>query len=249
MRILKIVIYLTLAGMSAPLFAGHAEDDWPEPVKPYRTGQILFDRLEITRTDNDESLIVWDMLAWYGGDRNRLYFKSEGKNERGDGEPSELESAEILASRLIAPFWEIQGGVGTRGSMASGADRENYLVFSLFGTAPYRFEMDNSVTVNEDGDIAASIEAEYDIRLSQVSYLQPRLELKAALTDAEAYDRPSGFNDIRVGLRYRYELSREFAPYIGVYWSRSLGNKADLIRDQGGDESETGVVVGVRMWF
>jgi copper resistance protein B len=249
MRKLKVVIYLTLAGMSAPLFAGHAEDDWPEPVKPYRTGQILFDRLEITRTDNDESLIVWDMLAWYGGDRNRLYFKSEGKNERGDGEPSELESAEILASRLIAPFWEMQGGVGTRGSMASGADRENYLVFSLFGTAPYRFEMDNSVTVNEDGDIAASIEAEYDIRMSQVSYLQPRLELKAALTDAEAYDRPSGFNDVRVGLRYRYELSREFAPYIGVYWSRSLGNKADLIRDQGGDESETGVVIGVRMWF
>ncbi|MBG57801.1 MAG: copper resistance protein [Porticoccus sp.] len=249
MRKLKVVICLTLAGMSAPLFAGHAEDDWPEPVKPYRTGQILFDRLEITRTDNDESLIVWDMLAWYGGDRNRLYFKSEGKNERGDGEPSELESAEILASRLIAPFWEMQGGVGTRGSMASGADRENYLVFSLFGTAPYRFEMDNSVTVNEDGDIAASIEAEYDIRMSQVSYLQPRLELKAALTDAEAYDRPSGFNDVRVGLRYRYELSREFAPYIGVYWSRSLGNKADLIRDQGGDESETGVVIGVRMWF
>ena len=249
MRKLKVVVYLTLAGMSAPLFAGHAEDDWPEPVKPYRTGQILFDRLEITRTDNDESLIVWDMLAWYGGDRNRLYFKSEGKNERGDGEPSELESAEILASRLVAPFWEIQGGVGTRGSMASGADRENYLVLSLFGVAPYRFEMDNSVTVNEDGDIAASIEAEYDIRLSQVSYLQPRLELKAALTDAEAYDRPSGFNDIRVGLRYRYELSREFAPYIGIYWSRSLGNKADLIRDQGGDESETGVVLGIRMWF
>ena len=100
MRKLKVVIYLTLAGMSAPLFAGHAENGWPEPVKPYRTGQILFDRLEITRTDNDESLIVWDMLAWYGGDRNRLYFKSEGKNERGDGEPSELESAEMLASRL-----------------------------------------------------------------------------------------------------------------------------------------------------
>jgi copper resistance protein B len=249
MKKLKVVMFLALSGITNCLLAGHADDEWSEPVQPYRTGQILFDRLEFTRTDNDADLIVWDMLAWYGGDRNRIYFKSEGKNERGDGEPSELESAEILASRLIAPFWEIQGGVGTRGSMASGADRENYLVFSLFGTAPYRFEMDNSFTVNEDGDIAASIEAEYDIRLSQVSYLQPRLELKAALTDAEAYDRPSGFNDVRVGLRYRYELSREFAPYIGVYWSRSLGNKADLIRDQGGDESETGVVIGVRMWF
>lgn len=187
-----------------PVFAGHAEDDWPEPVKPYRTGQVLFDRLEVTRTDNDESLIVWDMLAWYGGDRNRIYFKSEGENQKDDGEPTELESAEVLASRLITPFWELQGGIGTRGSLASGANRENYFVISLFGVAPYRFEMDNSITINEDGDIAASVEAEYDLRLSQVSYLQPRLEIAAALTDAEDYGRPSGFNDVRVGLRYRY---------------------------------------------
>ncbi|WP_027949262.1 copper resistance protein B [Haliea salexigens] len=249
MRKLNTVISLMLAGMSAPLLAGHAEEHWPEPVKPYRTGQVLFDRLEVARTDNDDDLIVWDMLAWYGGDRNRVYFKSEGENQRDDGEPSELESAEVLASRLIAPFWELQGGLGTRGSMASGADRENYLVFSLFGLAPYRFEMDNSITINEEGDITANLEAEYDLRLSQVSYLQPRLEVSAALTDADAYDRPSGFNDLRVGLRYRHELSREFAPYLGVYWSRALGNKADRIRAQGGDESTLGVVVGVRMWF
>ncbi len=246
---LKIVMPLVLAGMSGPVSAGHAEDDWPEPVESYRTGQILFDRLEVTRTDNDEDLIVWDMLAWYGGDSNRLYFKSEGENQKDDGEPTELESAEVLASRLIAPFWELQGGVGTRGSLASDAERENYLVFSLFGMAPYRLEMDNSITVNEDGDIAATIEAEYDLRLTQVSYLQPRLEVAAALTDAEAYSRPKGFNDVRVGLRYRYELSREFAPYIGAYWSRSLGDKADQIRTEGGDESESGIVVGVRMWF
>ena len=249
MRKLKIVVPLVLAGVSAPVWAGHAEDDWPEPVKPYRTGQILFDRLEVTRTDNDEDLLVWDMLAWYGSDRNRIYFKSEGENQKDDGEPTELESAEVLASRLIAPFWELQGGIGTRGSLASGAERENYLVFSLFGVAPYRFEMDNSITVNEDGDIAATIEAEYDLRLTQASYLQPRLEVAAALTDAEAYDRPTGLNDIRVGLRYRYELSREFAPYIGAYWSRPLGDKADQIRAGGGDDSETGLVIGARIWF
>lgn len=249
MRKLKVIMTLVLAGMSGPVWAGHAEDDWPEPVKSYRTGQILFDRLEVTRTDNDEDVLVWDMLAWYGSDRNRIYFKSEGENQKDDGEPTELESAEVLASRLIAPFWELQGGIGTRGSLASGAERENYLVFSLFGVAPYRFEMDNSITVNEDGDIAATIEAEYDLRLTQVSYLQPRLEVAAALTDAEAYDRPRGLNDIRVGLRYRYELSREFAPYIGAYWSRSLGDKADQIRAGGGDDSETGLVIGARIWF
>ncbi|WP_292755001.1 copper resistance protein B, partial [Methylophaga sp. UBA4502] len=104
--------------------------------------------------------------------------------------------------------------------------------------------MDNSLTINEDGDIAASLEAEYDIRLSQVSYLQPRLEVSAGLTDAQAFDRPSGFNDVRIGLRYRYEISREFAPYIGVYWSRALGQKANQIADEGGDKIETGFVAG-----
>ena len=249
MRNLKIMLVLVLVKVSTPTFADHAEDHWLEPIKPYRTGMVLFDRLELTRTDNNDNLIVWDMLAWYGSDTNRVYFKSEGKNQQNDGEPTELESTEVLASRLIAPFWEIQGGAGLRGSLASGSERENYLVFSLFGMAPYRFEMDNSITINEDGDVAASVEAEYDIRLSQVTYLQPRLEVTAGLTDAEKYDRPSGFNDVRIGLRYRYEISREFAPYIGVYWSRALGQKADLITDEGGDEFETGVVAGVRMWF
>lgn len=249
MRKLNIVVPLVLAGLSGPVCAGHAQDDWPEPIKAYRTGKVLFDRLELTRTENSDDLVVWDMLAWYGGDRNRVYIKSEGENQQDDGEPSDLERTELLASHLIAPFWELQGGVGTRGSTASEQNREDYLVISLFGVAPYRFEMDNSITVNEDGDVAATIEAEYDIRLSQVSYLQPRLEIAAALTDAEAYNRPRGLNDVRVGLRYRYELSREFAPYIGAYWSRSLGDKADQIRAGGGDDSETGLVVGARLWF
>lgn len=249
MKTLSIFTLLTITVMSATATADHAEEHWPEPVKSYRTGQVMFDRMEFTRTNNNENLIVWDMLAWYGGDRNRVYFKSEGENKQNDGEPTELESTELLASQLIAPFWEIQGGVGLRGSMASDADREHYLVLSLFGMAPYRFEMDNSLTINEDGDIAASLEAEYDIRLSQVSYLQPRLEVSAGLTDAQAFDRPSGFNDIRIGLRYRYEISREFAPYIGVYWRRALGQKANQIADDGGDQIETGFVAGVRMWF
>lgn len=249
MKSLTLLISLMGIVTSIPALAGHAKESWPAPVKSYQTGQIMIDRLEVTRTDNDEDVVVWDMKAWYGGDRNRVYFKSEGENALDDGEPSELESAELLASRLIAPFWQLQAGVGTSGSTASDANRENYLVLSLLGIAPYRFEMDSSITVNEDGDIAASMEAEYDLRLTQVSYLQPRLELTAALTDAPDYERPSGFNSVRLGFRYRYELAREFAPYVGVYWSRALGDKAALVREGGDEANETGIVVGARMWF
>ena len=114
---------------------------------------ILFDRFEYTRTDDNENIGVWDMVGWYGGDTYRIYFKSEGENKQNDGEPTDIERAELLASKLIAPFWELQAGLGTRGTLTSESNMENYAVISLYGVAPYQFEMDNSLMINEDGDI------------------------------------------------------------------------------------------------
>ncbi|WP_286842537.1 copper resistance protein B, partial [Idiomarina sp. UBA4206] len=70
-------LLFTTALLPAVAMAGHAEEGWPEPVKEYYTGQVLFDRLELTRTDEEENVAVWDMMAWYGGDYHRFVFKSE----------------------------------------------------------------------------------------------------------------------------------------------------------------------------
>lgn len=243
--------HLILAVLLFPgiALAGHAEDHWPEPVKEYYTGQVLFDRLELTRTSDEENLAVWDMMAWYGGDYHRVVFKSEGENIQDDGAPTHLESAELLYSYLVSPFWSFQAGVGTRGELSSDSSMENYAVISMMGLAPYWFEMDNSLMINEEGDIQFVSETEYEWQLTQVSYLQPRIELTANLTDSEEYQRQSGFSNIRIGLRYRHELSREFAPYVGVYWSSALGNTADYIKSLGEDSTETGLVLGARVWF
>ena len=244
----KIFITL-LIGLCASSNAQEIPSDWPKPVEQYNTGMILFDRFEYTRTNDEENIGVWDMIGWYGGDTYRLYFKSEGENKQDDGEPTDLERAELLASKLIAPFWEFQAGIGTRGTLSSESNMENYAVISLYGVAPYQFEMDNSIVINEDGDVSFSVEAEYEIRVTQTSFLQPRLALAGSLSESERFDRPSGFNSIRIGLRYRYEFAREFAPYAGIYWSRSLGNSADIARKNGESVSETGLVVGARFWF
>ena len=103
--------------------------------------------------------------------------------------------------------------------------------------------------INEDGDISFAMEAEYEVRVTQTSYLQPRLAISASLSESERFDRQSGFNSIRLGLRYRYEFSREFAPYVGMYWSKSLGNTADVAELAGEPISETGLVLGARFWF
>lgn len=249
MKKISKVLGAALIGFSVSSNSQDNPADWPQPVKEYKTGTILFDRFEYTRTNDEENIGVWDMIGWYGGDTYRLYFKSEGENMQDDGEPTDLERAELLASKLIAPFWEFQIGVGTRGTLSSELNMENYAVISLYGVAPYQFEMDNSIAVNEDGDISFSVEAEYEIRVTQTSFLQPRLALAGSLSESERFDRPSGFNSIRLGLRYRYEFAREFAPYAGIYWSRSLGNSADIARNSDQSVSETGFVVGARFWF
>jgi len=246
---LRIIFGLIILTVTLRSVAQETPESWPSPVKDTLNGIVLFDRLEVARNNREENIAVWDMIAWYGGDTYRLYFKSEGENKQNDGEPTDIERAELLASRLIAPFWEIQVGIGARGELTSDSNMENYAVISLFGMAPYQFEVDSSLIINEEGDVSVSMEAEYDYRISQTSYLQPRISLSASLSESERFDRPSGFNSIRVGLRYRMEVSREFAPYIGAYWSRALGNSADNLRGIGDPVHETGVVLGARVWF
>ena len=223
--------------------------EWPSPVPEIITGQVFFDRLELTRTNARENRAVWDMQAWYGRDYHRAVFKSEGENTQNDGKPTDLERAELLYGYLVSPFWSFQVGAGVKGELSSESNLEEYAVFSFSGLAPYWFEMENSLRINKEGDIQFVGEAEYEWLLSQTSYLQPRIELVANITDSEKYDRESGFSDIRIGLRYRQEIAREFAPYIGVYWSESLGNKRDKLKRLGEDTSEKGIVIGARLWF
>ncbi|MBT0587992.1 copper resistance protein B [Alteromonas oceanisediminis] len=246
---LRIIFGFLLLTATFSSIAQETPESWPSPVKDSLNGIVLFDRLEVSRNNRDENIAVWDMIAWYGGDTYRLYFKSEGENQQNDGEPTDIERAELLASRLIAPFWEFQVGIGTRGELTSESNMENYAVLSLYGMAPYQFEVDSSLIINEDGDISISMEAEYDYRISQTSYIQPRISVSASLSESERFDRPTGFNAIRVGLRYRMEVSREFAPYVGAYWSRALGNSADKLRSTGDPVHETGIVLGARVWF
>jgi copper resistance protein B len=248
---MKIIntIALGLVVVCSNAQAQETPSNWPQPVEAYYTGRILFDRLEYTRTNHEENIGVWDMVGWYGGDTYRVYVKSEGENKQDDGEPTNIERAELLVSKLIMPFWELQAGIGTRGTLSSASNMENYAVISFYGLAPYQFEMDNSLIINEDGDVSFSVEAEYEIRVTQTSYLQPRLSLSGSLSGSERFERPSGFNSVRLGVRYRYEFSREFAPYLGMYWSRSLGNSADAARLNGESVSETGVMLGARFWF
>lgn len=242
---------MTQAQAQAQTQDGYAAPaDWPSPVVEHNMGMALFDRLEYAVPDEGEEALVWDFQAWYGGDFNRIYLKSEGENAMGDGEDAEFESLELLYSRLIADFWELQGGIGYQGGVFSDDHHERtYGVVGFQGVVPYGIEADIALQVSDAGDVSGSIEGEYDLRLTQRLYLQPRTEIAWAASEVEEFGVGRGLNSVRAGMRLGYEVTRRFAPYVGAYWEKQYGDTADMTRASGDATEDTGVVAGVKLMF
>jgi copper resistance protein B len=202
----------------------------------------LIDRLEGVWPEQGEEDLLWDAQGWWGGDLNKLWWKSEGDVEDGDVGEAELQ---LLYSRAVTPFFDLQAGV----RQDIEPDGRTYGVFGLQGLAPYWFELDVAAFVSEESDVTARLEAEYDLLLTQRLILQPRAEIEAALDDIPDRMLAAGFTGADLSLRLRYEIRRELAPYVGVSWTKALGDTADLVRAAGGEDEAAALVAGVRIWF
>lgn len=208
---------------------------------------FMTDRLEYYGTEGPDP-IVWDVQGWVGGNKNKFWFKSEGKALTIEKE-GEMEY-QGLYSRAISPYFDLQAGL--RYDVAynrEGSDGRAFGVLGFQGLAPYFFEVDGGLFISQDGDISAAIEGEYDLLFTQRLIGQPRFATKFAVQDVPEFGVGSGFNRVQLGFRLRYEIKREFAPYMGISWNRKLGETADFTRLQGGEVSTLGLVGGVRMWF
>jgi copper resistance protein B len=186
---------------------------------------------------------LWDMQGWYGSDIDKLWLKSEGEGTF--GEPIEEAEVQALWSHAIAPFFDVQAGI--RHDMAGPA--RTHAVIGIQGLARYRFEVDAAAFLSNKGDLTARIEAELDQRITQRLIAQPRFEVNLSAQDIPELGIGAGLDTAELGLRLRYELRREFAPYIGVEQEWRIGRSADFARASGTDPSVTNFVVGVRLWF
>ena len=206
-------------------------------------GQVLVDELEY-RFGDGKPVVGWDAQAWYGSDYNKAWVKTQG--EYSSSEAFDSAEVQLLYSRLVGYYWDAQAGI--RYDFEPDPSRV-YGVIGLQGLAPGYFELDLQGFVSEEGVVSARLEAEYDMLITQRLVLQPKLETNIAFGNDRDIGSASGFNDIELGLRLRYEIIREVAPYIGVSWERQLGNTADLARDEGEDVDNLSLLVGVRLSF
>jgi len=204
--------------------------------------KALVDRFEY-QSQEGADVLLWDAEGWIGGDYHKLWLKSEGDMARGHTEEAEIQA---LYAKAIAPFWNLQMGV--RHDIQPSPSR-TFAVFGVEGLAPLWFEVDAASFVSTDGDVSFRLEAEYDLLLTQRLILQPRIETNLAIQDAHKWGVGEGMNDIDLGLRLRYEIRREFAPYIGISWNRKIGETATLAREDGENLDAVSFVAGIRMWF
>lgn len=205
--------------------------------------QVMFNLAELQVHDGKAGY-RWDGEAWFGGDINRLWLKSEGEGSFRQG----VDSAEVQAlySRAVSPFFNLQAGV--RQDLAPSPNR-TYATVGFEGLAPHMFEVEGALFLSDRGDLLGRLEGYYDQRITQRLVLQPRVELNLAAQDVPENRLGAGLTDAELGLRLRYETSRGFAPYIGVSYEAKTGRTADFARADGKDAAGASLVAGVRFWF
>ena len=221
--------------LSSPAWSGEMIDD------PLLT-MVLVDQLEVRVGDGDDPL-SWDAEGWLGYDLNKLWIKTEGEYVDGRGEEVELQA---LYSRAIAPFWDLQ--IGWRGDIRPQPTR-NWLALGIKGLAPYFFDIDAALFIGDSGRTSVRLQAEYEFLFTQRLILVPDIEINLFGKDDRAVGIGSGLSDLELGLRLRYEIRREFAPYVGINWIHLYGDTADFARDEGRDADDFRFVFGVRAWF
>ena len=220
----------------------------PDGVKPlHLMGEHLFWAVEAKRLEwvdaSPDELTAYELEAWIGGSYRRAVVKLEGDVQAGDLEESENQ---LLFSQAIAPYWDAR--IGVRADTGIGPDRR-WLALAIDGVAPYWIHTNISLYVGDHNRSALVAELEYEAHLTQRWILEPRINATAYSRADDTAGYGSGFSNASVGLRLRYDITRQFSPYLGVEHVAQFGRTADMTRGEGGNVRDTRVLAGIHFWF
>ena len=219
--------------------------DWPSPMHDNIVlSKFMIDRLERRDAKTTDST-YWEAQAWVGGDLNKIWLKTEGSRANGETDDADVE---LYYSRAVSAFWDAQVGIRHDYSTAESPSR-NWLGVGFLGLAPYLFEMDITAYLGNKGRSALRFKTEYDLLLTQRLVFMPELELNAYGKDDPQRALGSGLSDASLTLRLRYDVRREFSPYIGIMWTQLYGSTSDYARSAGKDVSKTQLLAGIRAWW
>ncbi|MEP7152247.1 MAG: copper resistance protein B [Nitrospira sp.] len=229
------------------------ERGWPSPVDDAeKRAMLLVDVLEYrvkTGSTGSQSDYRWDIEGWYGGDYNRVWFKSEGQRNTAFKADYDVDF-QLLYGRFVRKYYDFQIGGRVETQTFRGANVTRGLaVIGIEGLVPYSYQIEPSLFIDQNGAVSARLAATKDLFMTQRLILQLRFETNAAIQRVEEFTTGSGLNNLEFGIRLRYDIRRGFSPYVGVSLDRSFGETATFIRREGGSPSQVRLAMGLRMWF
>jgi copper resistance protein B len=193
----------------------------------------------------------WATSAWIGDDSTKLRLQNSGViDDSGhidnEGGTKGIDSR-FFYSRRISDYWDAKAGVQFA-VFDQGVTRSGFMA-GVEGVAPYGVHVDAVLGVSQTAVVSARLEATYDVLLSQKLIAQPFLEAMLASQDDPAIQLGSGLARYEVGIRLRYEIAKEVAPYVGVSFEQFTGNTANFVAAEGGPTSNVRALVGLKVWF
>jgi copper resistance protein B len=208
---------------------------------------LLIDQFEVAH-GSEANGQNWEAEGWVGNDNDKLWLRTEGERRAGRLEDGDVEA---LWNHAIAAYWSSQ--LGVRQDLGVGPGRQ-WAAFGIQGLSPYWFELEATGYVAEAGRTAARFRAEYEVLFTQRLVLQPALEVNFYGQSDPARRIRSGLSDAQLGLRLRYEITRQFAPYVGLAWTRRFAHAGNFPPDDPSADTadasfERQWTVGVRFWF
>jgi copper resistance protein B len=203
----------------------------------------ILDQLE-DRTTGASNNFRYEGQMWAGTDYDKLYLKFEGLRQ-GTGKYSDGLN-ELLYSRAISTYFDLQTGI--RVDLDGGTARTWYAL-GVQGLAVQFFKVEATAYVSDEGHFATKLNASYDITITNRLFLQPQAELNIYSKSDPGRGVGAGVSELDTGLRLRYEVTRKFAPYIGVVYQHAFGQTGRFSRSEGESVSDVRLVFGVRTWF
>jgi len=197
--------------------------------------KFTMDSLE--KQNNKDESISWSGNIWVGNELNKVFIYSEGEKPKGSSSESENQ---LVFSRAIAPYWDVQLGVGY--DKKPNVDK-TWGVVALKGMMPYFIET-RAALLAGGGVAGLRFEVEYKALLTQKLALTPSFSTAIYSKDIPDMELGKGISSTNIGLRLSYEIRREFAPYIGVEWKKNYGNT-----DTFSPLDEAYVLAGFKFWF
>lgn len=233
--LIALAIPMAIATAATPAFAGMADD--PTLVK------LMIDQLETRSTEGTDPRVM-EADLWIGKDLNKAWFKADMESVDGNTEAAEVQAR---YSRAIAPYWDFQ--IGLRHDLEPSNETRDWVALGFRGLAPYFFDIDAALYIDGNGRTQLSFDTEYEIMLTQKVVLSPELQVTLNGKSDEVLGQGSGLANSEFGVRLRFEIIREFAPYVGVNWERKYGQTADFARAEGDATQDFQWVAGIRAWY